>query len=139
MMLFTQLSGHLASVVTRQYITVAFLCVSPGPPDTTQTDSQNLTVTLSRVYRNGWTHEVTKYSTFIRFSRGVTWLHAGNQISSLENNVQNIRKHNEVKTFLSFYSCCEAPTEQMSALFVYKICELPRHSPINSHFQRKWD
>lgn len=53
--------------------------------------------------------------------------------------MQNIRKHNEVKGFLSFYRCCDTPTEQMSALFVHKICELPGQSPINSHFQRKWD
>lgn len=114
----------------------------PGPLDTKQTDSQNLTVTLSRVYRNRWTQSkvtFTKHSTFIWLLWWVTWLHAGNSISSLENNMQNIQEKNEVKTFSSFYRCCDAPTAEMSALFVHKICEPPGHSPINSHFQRKWD
>lgn len=108
----------------------------PGP-----LDSQNLTVPLSRVYRNRCTHDVTstKHSTFNWLLWWVTWLHAGNQISSLENNLQNIRKHNEVQPFLLFYRCCDVPTEQMSALFVHKICQLPGHSPITSHFQRKWE
>lgn len=77
-----------------------------GPLDNMQTASQSPFVNLSRLYGNRCTREVTrtKWSAFVWLLWTVTRLHAGTRISSLENYVQNIRKHSEINIYFCHFT-----------------------------------